>query len=381
VILGLACLLLVAAGCALGSRQPQGGPAVTLTEKAAPSALVAVISGTQDGPALARLVAATARTEEHVDVIRAGPAVKVLVAASSPAPATDIVPGRPEAPGAGATSYQQAAYGKRLGSWRDEVSAGRRDVVARTRAALSAWATGLRIEGQVSRPSGGNEGAESLASECDAAASVLAGLTETGDSFGGRRVVLLYAQSLSGGTPAAGELNGDDVIVVTPFLPSAAAISWAQASLLGSGAAQASVLGPESTAAEVAQLVSAGLSQHVGSSETLSGPALFANNSAVLLPAAVSVLTPLLLPLRKPGAIAVINGYASTPGSAAANYRLSYARAAAVAGFFVARGIPASSLVIVGHGATGLVAPGPSAANRRVTVVIEDSTSEVQPSG
>ena len=49
------------------------------------------------------------------------------------------------------------------------------------------------------------------------------------------------------------------------------------------------------------------------------------------------------------------------------NFRLSYARAAAVAGFLEAHGIPASSLIVVGHGASNLVAPGPSAANHRVT--------------
>jgi outer membrane protein OmpA-like peptidoglycan-associated protein len=97
-----------------------------------------------------------------------------------------------------------------------------------------------------------------------------------------------------------------------------------------------------------------------------------ANDSSVLLPGAVGILTPLLPPLRKAGAVAVINGYASTPGSAATNYWISYARATAVAGFFEAHGIPASSLIIVGHGASDLVASGPSGANRRVTVVIEE---------
>jgi len=42
-----------------------------------------------------------------------------------------------------------------------------------------------------------------------------------------------------------------------------------------------------------------------------------------------------------------------------------------VASFFEARGIPATSLIIVGHGASDLVAAGSSGLNRRVTVVIE----------
>jgi outer membrane protein OmpA-like peptidoglycan-associated protein len=44
-----------------------------------------------------------------------------------------------------------------------------------------------------------------------------------------------------------------------------------------------------------------------------------------------------------------------------------------VAAFFEAHGVPPSALVVVGHGATDLVAPGPSAANRRVVVVIDES--------
>jgi peptidoglycan-binding protein ArfA len=129
-------------------------------------------------------------------------------------------------------------------------------------------------------------------------------------------------------------------------------------------------VGPQATASQLAQLVTAGLTQQTVT-ETLSGPALFSNDSATLRPGAVRYLTPLVAPLHKPRATAVINGFASTPGSAAANYRLSCARAAAVAGFLAAHGVPASSLEVVGHGASDLVAPGPSGANRRVVVIIE----------
>ena len=99
---------------------------------------------------------------------------------------------------------------------------------------------------------------------------------------------------------------------------------------------------------------------------------LFGNDSFALSPAATGELTQLLLRLREPGATAVISGFASTPGTAEANYVLSYQRATAVAQFFEGHGIPASSLIIVGHGATDLVGSGDSAANRRVLVVIEE---------
>jgi outer membrane protein OmpA-like peptidoglycan-associated protein len=42
-----------------------------------------------------------------------------------------------------------------------------------------------------------------------------------------------------------------------------------------------------------------------------------------------------------------------------------------VASFFESHGIPAFALIIVGHGASDLIAAGGSGANRRVTVVIE----------
>jgi outer membrane protein OmpA-like peptidoglycan-associated protein len=183
-------------------------------------------------------------------------------------------------------------------------------------------------------------------------------------------VIVLYASDLAGTIPA-GELTGDNVVVITPFLPSAAAATAAQAELLGAGAARAAVLGPEATRAQLDGLVSAGLSQQV-ISDTLSGSVLFRNDSARLLPGASAELVPLLAKLRRPGATGVVNGFASTPGSASRNYALSQARAAAVARFFEVHGVSAFSLLVVGHGATDLVGPGPAAANRRVVVVIEE---------
>lgn len=365
-------LLLGLSGCTL-SAAPHAGTHSTLTERATRSILVAVVSDSAAEPALARLVAATARPGEDVDVLRAGAAAAVLVAATAPPPARVSVPGRPAAPGPGATAFQQAGYRRSLARWRAEVASARRAVAAQTRARVAAWARGLGIAASagrsgtvadLDRPAG-------LAGQSAIAASALASLNQAaGAGFGGRRVVLLYVPSLAGVVPP-GELTGADVIVVTPDLPSAAAVGAAQASLLAAGASRAAILGPETTAGQLAQLVAAGLSQKMVT-ETLSGAALFANNSARLAPGAARVLAPLIAPLRRPGAAAVINGYASAPGTSQANYLLSYSRAAAVAGFLEAAGIPASSLVIVGHGASDLVAAGSSGANRRVVVVIEE---------
>jgi outer membrane protein OmpA-like peptidoglycan-associated protein len=364
------CLTLGVSGCTL-SRQAQATSRVTFTEPAVSSALVAVVPGPAPGPSLAQLVAGTARPGEDVDVLRAGRTTAVLAVGTSPPPASVTVSGRPAPPSGGATPFQQAEYRHGLTHWQGEVADAKRDVATRTGAALGAWARSLDIAGKVSHLPGRGGSAASLAGESGAAASALAGLGQAaGASFGSRRVVLLYVSSL-GGALLPGELSGDDAIVVTPFLPSAAAISSAQARLLAAGAARASILGPEATAAQLAQLVTLGLSQKVVT-ETLSGAALFANDSAELSPGAARVLAPLITPLREPGAAAVINGYASTPGTSQANYLLSYARAEAVAAFLEAYGVPASSLEVIGHGATDLVAAGPSAANRRVVVVLEE---------
>lgn len=361
------CLLLGVSGCTVGAR-PHTASSIIITEAVVPSAFVAVVSSPSVAPSMAGLVAATARPGEHLDILGAGLTATVLAAASSPPPARAVLSGEPAAPGPGATPFQQAEYQRSLASWQRDVANAKETVATQTHATLAAWASALSITRKVSHLRGS---AGDLASECTNAADVLAGLNETsGASFGGRRVVLIYSPNLDG-SPPPGELTGDDVIVVTSFLPSAATVSAAQANLLAAGATQASILGPEFTPTQVSQLVRIGLSQKPVT-DVLSGPALFPNNSAQLGPGAAHVLIPLIEPLQVTGAAAVINGYASSPGTPATNYQLSYARANAVAAFLEAHGVPASSLAIVGHGSNDLVADGPSGANRRVVVVIEE---------
>ena len=361
---------LVTAGCGLaafsGTAAENGSVSpVRLTEHVPPAALVMVAGPAVSGVDLARTVVATAQPSEYLDILIPGTPPAPVITAQAPGPVTVVAPGRPAAPGPDASSYQSAVYRKQVARWNAEVTADRRAVTTRTTAAIAAWSHSLHI------PRAVRGGDVSLAGETATAASVVAGLAEAGSHVGARCVVVLYAASLSG-TLSAGQLSGDDVIVVTPIVPTAAAVSAAQAELLGAGAARAAVLGAEATPAQAYHLISAGLSQQA-MTETLSGPALFPNDSTVLLPGASHVLTPLLDLLRRPGATAVINGYASTTGSMSRNDSLSQARAAAVAAFFEAHGVSPSALLAVGHGATDLVAPGPSAANRRVVVVIDDS--------
>ena len=369
--LGTAVIL---AGCGLPNvtgpaGAPPVGPPVKITQDVPASALVAIVGSPAAGVALNGLAAGTARPSEDLTVLPAGAPSRPLISSDSPAPAELVIPGRPLAPG-GETTYQSAQYAKRLKHWQGELTTARRDDASQTRDAVSRWLRTLEIPAKTRSLADPPGSEESLAAESADAASALAGLDQgAGDIFGSRRVVVLYCRDLSGRLPS-GELAGDKVIVITSFVPSVAAASSAQEELLAADAAQAAVLGPEITAARLAGLVSADLSQDT-TPESVSAPLLFANGSAALLPGAVAELSKLLPRLRAADVTAVINGHASTPGTAQGNYTLSYQRAAAVAAFLESHGVPASSLIIVGHGTSDLVAPGSSALNRQVTVVIE----------
>jgi outer membrane protein OmpA-like peptidoglycan-associated protein len=366
-------------GCGLTSVGAQAGgqatgPAVTITQAAVPSALLAVTAGPASCPALCGLMTSTARPREDVRILQAGAPAKTIVASNSPAPAQVVISGPPIAPGGGQTAYQSALYAKKLQAWRAERAADLEANAAETRERVSVWLRRLELPQLISSLADPTGDQGSLSAESAVAASAMADLEEeAGNIFGSRRVVVLFASDLGGALPA-GELTGEDVIVATSYLPSAAAASAAQAELLGAGAAQATVIGPEVTAAQFSALVSADLSQDA-MSDSISTPVLFGNGSAALDAAAVRQLTQLLARLRVPGTTVVINGYASVPGTAYANYVLSYQRAANVAGFFESHGTPASWLIIVGHGATSAFGSGTPDANRRVLVVTEKSGS------
>jgi outer membrane protein OmpA-like peptidoglycan-associated protein len=363
----------VLAGC--GSLGPSPGApttasAVTHRQNVAPAALLAVLTGAAAGPTLAGLVTSTARPNEDIRLLQAGTPGKTIVASDSPAPTPVVLPGQPLDQGGGQTDYQKAQFAKRYQAWRVTTTADLAAGDAETRASIVSWLASLRLTQKLSSLGDPPADQGSLAAESVVAANAGASLEEeVGNIFGHHRVVLLFTDDLAGPLPA-GELTGDDVIVVTSYLVSAAAASTAQVDLLGAGAAQAAVVGPEITAGQLTRLISADLSQG-GPSDSVSSPVYFGNGSYALSPAAVAALGELLPQLRERGVTAVINGYASTPGTPQANYVLSFERATAVARWLEAHGVPESALVIVGHGASDGVGSGASAANRRVLVVIE----------
>lgn len=340
----------------------------TVTVRAAPSMLVVVTGPGGPGQLVSQVVTATSRPREDLDVLDPDEQGRALIASTSPAPARMAVAGRPAAPGRGASSYQEGQYQHALTRWHGQVAAGRRAVAVRTKAAVANWARSLRMTVPATRPAG--QRAATLALDCSLAASTVSGLVnQAGSRFGGR-VVLLSVAGLSG-MPAPGELDGDDVIVVTSLIPGAAAASAAQLDLLAAGASFAAVLGPEVTPAQLERLVSKSLARHVRS-EVISGQALFANNSATLRPAAAQVLAPLVKDLRRPETSGVVNGFSSAPGGRRHNQVLSQERASAVSAYLEASGVSRSSLIVVGHGASDPIAPGASGDNRRVVVVIEE---------
>jgi outer membrane protein OmpA-like peptidoglycan-associated protein len=353
------------------ARIAAAGQPVVLTEHVSASALVAATgTGSADGP-LFQVLAATARPQEYLDIVRAGAGPRAPVASVAPSPATVEIPAKPTPPPGGSTTFQEASYYRQLRRWKEEEAAGQRAVASRTAQASSAWIRPLLTRAAVpTQPD--DAPATSLTAECELATSVLSGLVDqAGVRFSGR--VLVLAVGSLDGAPPAGELDDADVVVLTPFVPDSAAAAAAQQNLIAAGATRAAVLGPEATPAELDQIVTDGLGLRQVT-ETVSGPALFANDSAVLLPAAARVLAPLVARLEGPEVTAVVNGYASAPGSARHNQQLSQDRAVAVAGYLEAHGVSAAALFVVGHGASNFVAPGSSGDNRRVVVVIEEPT-------
>ena len=286
-------------------------------------------------------MASTARPNEDVRILQAGTPASDDRRVRLPRAVGDHHAGPPLAPGGGQTDYQTAQYAKRLKAWQAKHAAEVRAEAAQTRdeglgLADRAWdpAEDQQLGRSARRPG------LAWPPRARVAASALAGLEEeAGNIFGRHRVIVLFCDDLSGGLPA-GELTGVDVIVVTSYLPTAAAASAAQADLLGAGAAQAAVVGPEVTAAQLAGLVSADLSRGRGERFGLGAGAVRQRQLRARAGWRSGELKGLLPRLRKPGATAVINGFASTPGTAEANYILSYQRATAVARFLETNGHP-----------------------------------------
>ena len=303
-------MLLGVSSCTFGA-QPHTASPNGIIEPVVPSAFVAVVSETHSTGRAWPNSSPTPSARASISTFSELPAATVLRAATRRLRARVIVPASPLTR-SWINPIQQAKYHQSLARWQHDVASAKEVVASQTRAALTTWVSSLSIAQKVNRLPGS---AGDLASDCAIAAGVLADLEETvGASFSGRRVVLLYPPNLDGSLPP-GELTGVDVIVVTSFLPSAATVSAAQAMLLADGAAKrATIVGPEFTAAQLSQLVTLGLSQTTSHRLPLRRRAVRQRQcsaGAGRSPRAHAVDRA----AAGTGAAAVINGYASTPGT------------------------------------------------------------------
>jgi outer membrane protein OmpA-like peptidoglycan-associated protein len=118
--------------------------------------------------------------------------------------------------------------------------------------------------------------------------------------------------------------------------------------------------------------------EHHGSTVTssLSGDVLFPAGSAILLPGAQDPLLTLLAEVTATSGPIRIVGFTDVGSTAAANLRLSKARAAAVGAWLTSHGVPSNRLTVSGVGSKDALYPHPMtnaqhAANRRVVVAAD----------
>ena len=171
---GAAAIVAATAGCSplltAAAVSPAPSARVSLTAQATPAMLVVVTGPASTEPLIRQVITATARPREDLRVLGNGGRARPLAAADSPAPATVVVPGRPAAPGRGASSFQQGQYQHALARWRGQVAAGQRGVATRTRAAVARWIRFLRLPAILAGPAGQGQPAASLTRDCLVAA-------------------------------------------------------------------------------------------------------------------------------------------------------------------------------------------------------------------
>lgn len=104
---------------------------------------------------------------------------------------------------------------------------------------------------------------------------------------------------------------------------------------------------------------------------------LFAKDSAALNPAAATVLQEVVTALA-PGGKVLVEGHADSDGETSHNQALSERRAASVADWLAAHGVPRTAITAVGWGETRLAADeideAAKAKNRRVVVTVSPAT-------
>jgi hypothetical protein len=153
---GAAAIVAAASGCGGILAAPIANHGSTapliLTARATPAMLVVVTGAGGPAPLVGQVVTATARPREDLDVLEPNERGRALIASTSPAPARMAGPGRPPAPGRGASSYQEGQYQHALTHWQEQMAATKLAVAVRTKAAVAHWARSLRLSVPASGP-------------------------------------------------------------------------------------------------------------------------------------------------------------------------------------------------------------------------------------
>ena len=356
-------LLLTAAGCTKPHGDPPG-----MSVAGDPPAALAVVSAQPlaDHAAVAVLVAGSARTGEHLEVVSSSGAVF----GSGSAPASPVIPSPapPPALPANPTDFQVKAHQRQEAAFTSALAADHRTLAHLQASDFSAWATTATAAMTRAGNGPGSDPGPGLA----AAVTFFTSLQQAGLNLGPRRVLVIFGASglPSGLTP--GSLSGITVILAN-FQGSIRAQEEWQAGLLQAGAVRAIVLVP-ATADELVQVTRQALAGQASPPPT---NVYFGLNQASLQPAARAILRRVALELTTTYSDAAITilGFADPLGNAPHNAHLSAGRARAVEAFLVARGVAASRISAIGYGTDLPAAPsqpdGAQPLDRRAIVIID----------
>jgi outer membrane protein OmpA-like peptidoglycan-associated protein len=363
-------LALAVASCA----RPPGDPAGMSLTADPSAALAVVIAQPQAGRgAVAALVAGSAQTGEHLEIISG--TGQVLSSGTAPAPPVMASPAPPPTLPANPTQFQVDTHHRQQQTYAAALTADHRALARTLARQLSSWAAAMTRA--IPRVTPGPAAGPGLQPGISSATTFFASLQQAGLGLGARRVIVIFGASGSpSGMPIqAGSLSGITVII-TNFQGSLRAQQEWQAALLQAGAARAIVLVPAASD-ELVSVTRQGLAGQAG-------PALvdvyFGLDQVTLRPTARATLRHIATELGTiyPGAAVTILGFADPLGSPARNAALSADRALACEAFLVGQGIAASQISAVGYGTDLPAAPSQAAGtqplDRRAIIIINPAT-------
>lgn len=340
---------------------PAGQPAVLAVILDPASARARVI--------FSRLVAATARPNEHLIVIGAanGATLGSFTAPSTPRMAGPVFP---KALPRNATSFQRATYRRKLAHACAMASHDLALVLQQQHDELRKWAessvaAAVRAADRMKAAHGGFRQAVT-----EAVADTSA-LQQSRLMLADRKVIVIVGDEVMTPPRMRVSLNGFTV-AVADIGPAAVGPAW-QADFLEAGATSAFAF-TAATDSRLPVVVNAGLAGKAGIPITLAR--IHYGTAQYRLPrsAASSLRHALrLLTVTYPVATASINGYTDTVAVPGGNLKLSWRRAQAVLAWLVDHGVAANRLLAIGHGAEDPVAPngpGGQPLNRRVVLII-----------